>query len=71
MPCKIMKPVVNVLKEENFEINYVDVDENQDLALKYGIMSIPTFVLMDGENEVKRHVGIMDIHKFREFLNNV
>jgi len=68
MPCKIMKPVVNVLKEENFEINYVDVDENQDLALKYGIMSIPTFVLMD---EVKRHVGIMDIHKFREFLNNV
>ena len=36
-----------------------NVDENQDLAMKFGVMSIPTLVLLKGGKEVHRVVGAM------------
>ena len=51
-PCKIMSPVVDEIAEENADIvvGKIDVDENEELAEKYGVMSIPTIlVIKDGE----------------------
>ena len=36
-----------------------NVDENQDIAMKYGVMSIPTLVLLKGGQEIARTVGAM------------
>ena len=48
-PCKMMDPVVEELSEEYKEkavFGKVNVDENPSLAQKYGVMSIPTFVVL-------------------------
>ena len=43
-PCKMFKPVVNELIDEGHAIEIVDVDDDQELALKYQVMSVPTIV---------------------------
>jgi thioredoxin 1 len=59
-PCKmlspIMKEVKNEIKEATFQ--YVDVDENGDLASKYGVRGVPTVVIEKDGVEVKRLVGM-------------
>ena len=63
-PCKMMTPIVENLAEEttapNVKIGKVDVDENPDLAAKYGIKSIPTFILFENGNVVTTLVGMQD-----------
>ena len=46
-PCKMVAPVLEKIGREhtNFEIVKVNVDENQDLAMQYGVMSIPTMIV--------------------------
>ncbi len=52
-PCRMIAPVLEELDQEmgdKVKIVKVDVDENQETASKYGVMSIPTlFVFKDGE----------------------
>ncbi len=53
-PCKMMEPVMEELSEEMTDVNFfnVDVDENPVLAMEYGISSIPAIlVLSDGEKK--------------------
>ncbi len=59
-PCKMMGPVIEEIANEanNYKVGKVDVDENQELAMKYGIMSIPTIVIIE-KGEVKAQlVGV-------------
>ena len=61
-PCKMMTPVVDKIAEEmgtNAKVCKVNVDEQRDLASKFNIMSIPTFVLLKEGKEVGRTVGAM------------
>ena len=52
-PCRMMAPVIEELAEEydgKVKIGKLDVDENSDIAARYGVMSIPTIILFkDGE----------------------
>ncbi len=56
-PCKMFKPVVNQLIEEGHSIEIVDVDENQDLALQYQVMSVPTIVVEENGQIVDSVLG--------------
>lgn len=59
-PCKMMTPVVNNLKvklEDWLNVHQIDVDEQQDFAVKYGIRSVPTFVVLKNNKEVWRSSG--------------
>ena len=47
-PCRMMAPVIEELAEEydgKVKIGKLDVDENSDIAARYGVMSIPTIIL--------------------------
>jgi thioredoxin 1 len=64
-PCKMLTPIMNEVKEEIKETSfqyvdfqYVDVDENGDLASKYGVRGVPTVVIEKDGVEVKRFVGM-------------
>lgn len=60
-PCKMMAPVVEeVSEDENIKVGKVNIDENQELAEKYGIESIPTIVVFKNGKEYKRQVGVTD-----------
>ena len=61
-PCKMMGPVVDQIAEEmgtSAKVCKINIDEQRDLAIKYNVMSIPTFVLMKDGKEVNRLVGAM------------
>ena len=61
-PCRMVSPIVDQLADEldgRLVIGKCNVDENQDLAMKYGVMSIPTLVILKGGQEVNRIVGAM------------
>ena len=60
-PCKMMAPTLNSIAEtdsDKVSIAKVNVDNNQPLAQKFGIRSIPTLVLFKDGKEVKRFSGI-------------
>ena len=57
-PCKIFKPIMQeVAGEESIIVEFVDVDQSQDLAAKYGVRSIPTTVIEENGVEVDRFIG--------------
>ena len=68
-PCKMIAPVLDELAEEKvgkIKIAKVDVDNNQDLASKYGIRSIPTLLVFKGgvvKEQVVGMVGKKDLEK--------
>lgn len=61
-PCKMLSPIVDEVAEENTDIKVVkiNVDNAQDLAMKYQVMSIPTLVVIKDGKEVNRSVGLID-----------
>ncbi len=61
-PCKMLSPILEELSDEmKNEINVVKInlDENQDLAMKYSIRSIPTLLLFKEGNLVDTKVGLL------------
>lgn len=68
-PCRTLGPI---MESVSGEINYqkVDVDENQDLSIQYGVRNIPTLILLDETGEVKgRKVGLQTKQDILEFYN--
>ena len=62
-PCKMMAPVVEEISEElkdKVKVCKVNVDENQNLASQYGIMSIPTLIFIKNGKLEKTLVGLRD-----------
>ena len=60
-PCKAYSPIVESVATENEDIKVVkiNVDNAQDIAIKYQVMSIPTTVVIKDGKEVNRAVGMM------------
>lgn len=60
-PCKAYSPIVEAVASENEDIKVVkiNVDNAQEIAYKYQVMSIPTTVIIKNGKEVNRAVGMM------------
>lgn len=58
-PCKMIKPIINELSNEvkDVKILQIDVDKFPDLAGKYNIKSVPTFIVFKDGKEVEKAVG--------------
>ena len=62
-PCKMMSPVIDAIAEEMGEkvkVCKINIDEEQNLAVKYNVMSIPTFIVIKDGKEVSISVGVQD-----------
>ena len=60
-PCKMMSPIIDEISEEmkdNLKVGKINVDENQELAIKYNVMSIPTIMIFENGNLIKTFVGV-------------
>ena len=68
-PCKMLSPILDkVSKELNLDTYKVNVDEVEDVARQYGIMSIPTVMIFEKGKMTKKNVGFMDEAELREFV---
>lgn len=71
-PCKMLAPLIEELAadyEGKLHVLKLDTDENQTLAMNYGIMNIPTVVLFQGGNEVDRLVGVLPKESFTQMID--
>ena len=73
-PCKMLAPTIEKIGE-SYEgkalIAKVDVDQCQDLAARFGIMSIPTVVFFQNGKEVGRRVGVQPPAAFTGALDQL
>lgn len=71
-PCKMLSPIVEQVASENNNIKVVkiNIDDEQDLAVNYGIMSIPTLVVIKNGQEVNRTVGVIPESEVKELIKN-
>ena len=69
MPCKMLKPIVEkVAEENNCKLATIDVDENEDLAREYNIMSIPHLIIFKDGKEVNSSVGLISEGKLLDLI---
>lgn len=62
-PCKM---IGNVLEETDFNILKVNVDDFQNIAVKYGVMSIPTLIKFSNGKEIKKVIGFRTKEELEE-----
>ena len=70
-PCKMMLPIIDEISEEmkdNLKVGKINVDENQELAIKYNVMSIPTIMIFENGNLIKTFVGVTNKDDILSYL---
>ena len=69
-PCQMMKPVLEQFEAEHPELKVtrVNIDEEEELAEKYGVSTIPCFVVLKDGEEVAREVGVMPAKKLEKLI---
>ena len=71
-PCRMLGPVIEQLADRypDVVVGKVNVDDEQELALRYGVMSIPTVILFKDGKEIDRKVGVMPPEAFTRVLDD-
>lgn len=69
-PCRMLGPIVDEVGEENDNIKVckINVDENQQLAEQYGVMSIPMLVVVKNGQTVTQSIGVVGKNRILELV---
>ena len=73
-PCKMLTPTIEELATEyegKVKIGKVDTDSNREVSIKYGVSAIPTIMLFNGGEVVKKFVGLTSKDQFQAALNEL
>ena len=68
-PCKMMDPIIHEVEQEltgKVTLEKINVDEKTEISAKYGVMSIPTYVIEKDGKEVGRLIGYMAKNDFKK-----
>lgn len=70
-PCKMMSPIIDSIAVEtnNAKVGKINVDEAQDLAVMYNVMSIPTIIIFKDGKPYKKFVGVTSKENILNELN--
>ena len=70
-PCRMMSPVIDDIAKElegTVKVGKVNVDNNQELAIKYDVMCIPTIMVFEKGNPIKTFIGVTDKQEILDVL---
>jgi thioredoxin 1 len=74
-PCKMMNPIIDDVKNklgDEAKVLKVDVDNNRDAAIKYGVRGVPTLIIFKNGEPVWRQSGVLSsdvlVQKIKEFI---
>lgn len=56
-PCKALQPTLDQLQKEGYPLRKIDVDHQSELAIKYRVTSVPTMILVDGNDKVLHRIN--------------
>ena len=71
-PCKFMEPIIEDLEKElagTVEFEKINVDQNQDRAASYQVMSIPTYIILKDDKEQERIIGATSKDNFLKAIS--
>lgn len=70
-PCKMISPILENISNERSDIKVVkvNVDNSNELAQKYGVMSIPTLILFKDGKEINKNIGFLSKDEIIDFIN--
>ena len=67
-PCKMLGPIMESLSGQ-IKYEKIDVDNNQDLSIQYGVRNIPTLIIVENGEAVGRLTGLQQKDAILEFYN--
>lgn len=72
-PCKMLSPIVDNVAEEvtDIDVAKIDVDENNEVAQKYGVMSVPTLLLFKDGELMDKSVGFQSKEQILDMIAKV
>lgn len=73
-PCKMLSPIISEIASDysnSIKVCKVNVDENQKLALKYNIVSVPTIIFFKNGEEIKSSIGFCEKYELDNIINNL
>ena len=73
-PCQAQIPILSELKEEigdKTTILKIDVDKNQELAVQFRVMSVPTLIIFKSGKAIWRESGLHDKDSLAKIINNI
>tara|TARA_Y100001973_G_C5094182_1_gene279152 strand:- start:536 stop:781 length:246 start_codon:yes stop_codon:yes gene_type:complete len=62
-PCKTFKPIMTEIANEGHSVEFIDIDQSQNLASKYNVRSVPTVLVTENGQEISRLVGAVSKQK--------
>jgi thioredoxin 1 len=70
-PCKALSMIVSGAADKlTVPVQEIDIEEDQAVAIRYGVRGVPTMVLLDdNDKEIARKVGLVDEHHLLEFAS--
>lgn len=72
-PCRMVGPAVEQIAKVmagKIKVAKLNVDENQEIAMKYGVQSIPSLIIFKGGKEIGRTIGAMPKESYIKFIEN-
>ena len=72
-PCRMVGPVVEQIAQthsDKIKVVKLNVDENQDIAMKYGVQSIPSLMVFNKGKEINRTVGAAPKETYLKFIDD-
>jgi len=71
-PCQMIAPILNEVAEEcpDITVGKIDVDEEQELAMSFGITSIPTLIVIKNGKAVDKAIGMRAKNQILEMIDN-
>jgi thioredoxin 1 len=74
-PCRMLAPIIDELGYENsgkdVTVAKINVEENQSLAMKYGVRGIPTVIIFKDGEEQTRKVGVAQKSEFQTIIDSL
>ena len=69
-PCKMLSPIVDEAAKEREDVKFckVNIDQESELAMRYGVMSIPTLILFKSGQIAKKSIGLISTEELLQLL---
>lgn len=67
--CKQLDPVIDEIRNDGYSVQTIDIDSNQDLAMKYNVRSLPTTIVFNGSDPIKTIIGVKAKSEYMEALS--
>ena len=69
VPCQTLGPIMDQVSSQ-IQVQKINIDYEADITSKYGVRSIPTVILVENGQEVRRFTGARSFQQVLDFVNN-